>query len=211
MLWQLKPEYHKVTWSESRRRAVGDQLGQIGNWLAIGWRLFLERMFAITKRSTTVWRTIGNRSAIDRRSVCDWNYAEIVCNHCDWSETSRQTVADQTPTSFRPPKTFLWSIWSQSGFSSKQNILAPKSSLRHPCDSCNLSATSRRPHCYPSATSLRPPEIMAAWRSPTVCKVCVAGAWVNCIHWYFLQSIEPSYGFRCLKRVVYTGADTDLI
>ena len=47
----------------------------------------------------------------------------------DWSETSRQPVTDQSPTSLRPPKTFLRSILSQRGFTfSKQNLLVIKSS-----------------------------------------------------------------------------------
>ena len=51
-------------------RAVADRSaiswGPIGNWLAISCRLFLERMFTVTKRSKTVWRPVDNWSAISR-------------------------------------------------------------------------------------------------------------------------------------------------
>ena len=51
-----------------------------------------------------------------------------------------------------------------------------------PCDQiipatfCSQSATSRRPPCNHPATSLRPPEILVARRSPTGCKLCVTEA-----------------------------------
>ena len=74
-----------------------------------------------------------------------------ICNHCDWLETSHQPVADQSPTT----KTFLRSIWSQTGFTcSKQNLLVIESSLLPSCNPRSLSATSRQPPCYPPATSL---------------------------------------------------------
>ena len=123
------------------RRAVADRSaiswGPIGNWLAtVSWAY-------VYNNNKDLW-LFGDQ--VDNRSTTE-NRAGIVCNHCDWSEISRQPVTDQSPTSLRPSKTFLRSIWSQKGFTcSKQNLLATKSSLR---PSCNLSTTSRRPPCDP--------------------------------------------------------------
>ena len=57
------------------QQSVGDQLGsdreRIGDRSATGWRLYLERVFLICRKSATIWRSVGNRSATGRRSVGD--------------------------------------------------------------------------------------------------------------------------------------------
>ena len=58
------------------RRSVGDQLGTDRHRLSIGWWLFLDRMFMVVKRVTTVCRPVGNRST------------GIIGNDNDWSEIS---------------------------------------------------------------------------------------------------------------------------
>ena len=149
------------TWV-SQGHVIGEQLPtdrrSVGDRSAIDWRS-VGRMFTIIKRSTTVQRPVGNRSAISRR-------LKTVLGLSTTTATSRQPVVDQSPTSLRPPKTFLRSIWSQRGFTCSKQMT--KSSWRHSCDCCNLSMTP--------ATSLRPPEIMVARRSPTDCRLCVTGA-----------------------------------
>ena len=127
------------------RQLVGDQLGSdrqpIGDRSATGWRLYLERLFLIAE----TLQLFGDRLATDRRLVGDEsatkNCVGIVCNGCNWSAISRQPVGDLSETCRRPPKTFLWSIWSQRGFTcSNQNLLATKSSLEPP-------ATTLQPPC----------------------------------------------------------------
>ena len=128
--------------------------GAIGNRLAIGRRLYLERCFWLHK--------LCNFLEIGRQPIGD-------CKLCRDCLQPLQLVWDQSPTSRRPPKTFPRSIWSQRGFTCiNQNLLATKSSLQP-------SATGRRP-CNHPATSLRPPKIVVARRSPTGCKLCVTGA-----------------------------------
>ena len=131
------------------RQSVGDQLGSdlqpIGDRSATGWRLYLGRLFLIAESL----QLFGDRSATDRRLVGDQsatkNYVGIVYN-----DQSR-SVANQSATCRRPPKTFLRSIWSQRGFTcSNQNLLAIKSSLQP-------SATGRRPVADLLATTLQPP------------------------------------------------------
>ena len=112
-----------------------------------------------------MWRSVGNRSAISRR-------LKTVSGLSATAATGRRSVANQLATCRRPPKTFLRSIWSQRGFTcSNQNLLATKSSLQP-------SATGRQPPRNHPATSLQPPEILVARRSPTGCKLCVTGALV---------------------------------
>ena len=125
--------------------------GAIGNRLAIGWRLYLGRLFLIAESL----QLFGDRSATDRRLVGNQsttkNCVGIVCNRCNWSAISRPPVGDQSATCRRPPKTFLRSIWSQRGFTcSNQNLLVTKSSLQP-------SATRRRPVSDFLATALQPP------------------------------------------------------
>ena len=95
--------------------------------------------------------------------------------------TDRQLIGDRlanvTWTHVYKNKKVYDCISSQRGFTcSKQGLIATNSSLRPSCDSCYLSATSRRPPCDPPATSRRPPEIMVARGSPIGCKLCVTGA-----------------------------------
>ena len=142
-------------WLPTRRRSVRNQSaiswGAIGNRLAIGRRLYLERLFLIAGSL----QLFGNRLPTDRRLVDDQsatkNCVGVVCNHCDWQAISRQPVDDQSATCRRPPKTVLRSIWSQRGFTcSNQNLLATKSPLQP-------SATGRRPVADHVATVLQPP------------------------------------------------------
>ena len=141
--------------SAIRRQSVGDQLGSdwqpIGDQSATGWLLYPERLFLIAE----TLQLCEDWSATDRRLVGDQsatkNCVGIVCRRCNWSAISRQPVGDLSATCWRPPKTFLWSIWSQGGFTcSNQNLLATKSSLQP-------SATGRRPVADLLATTLQPP------------------------------------------------------
>ena len=80
------------------RRAVADRSaiswGKIGNWLTIGWRLFLERMFTIATKVHDCLETsrqqIGDRSAISRR-------LKTVLGLSATTATGRRPVADQSP------------------------------------------------------------------------------------------------------------------
>ena len=96
VLWQLKPEYQMVMWSASGRRLVGDQLGT--DWQLIGARLATvswtyvynnKKVYACLETSR---QPIGDQSATENR-------AGIVCT----TATGRRTVANQSPTSPRPP------------------------------------------------------------------------------------------------------------
>ena len=137
------------------RQSVGDQLGSdrqpIGDRSATGWRLYLERLFLIAE----TLQLFGDRSATDRRLVGDQsatkNCVGIVRNRCNCSAISRQPVGDLSATCRRPPKTFLRSIWSQTGFTcSNQNLLATKLPLKP-------SATGLRPVADLLATTLQLP------------------------------------------------------
>ena len=158
----------------TRRRSVGDQLGSdrepIGDRSATGWRLYLERLFLIAESL----QLFGDRSATDRRLVGDQSATKIcvgiVCNRCNWSAISHQPVGNLSATTKN-----LSTI----------DLVAERFYLQQPkppCDQivpatiCNRSPTSRRPPCNHPATSLRPPEIFVARRSPTGCKLCVTGA-----------------------------------
>ena len=134
---------NKVMWVQNGCRPVGDQLRtdrrSIGDRLEIGWRLFLQRMFMITERSMTVWRPVGNRSAISRRLKTVMGLQPL-----------RQPIADQSLTYLRPPKPF----YDQFG-RREVSLAASKTSLR-PNRPCHIPATS--PTCRDqSATSLQPP------------------------------------------------------
>ena len=123
--------------SATGRQSVGDQLGSdrqpIGDQSATGWGLYLERLFLIAD----FWRSVGNWSAINRG-------LKTVSGLSATAATGRRSVANQSVTCRRPPKTFLWLIWSQRGFTcSNQNLLATKSSLQPVGDQ--------------SPTSLQPP------------------------------------------------------
>ena len=156
------------------RQSVGNQLGSdrqpIGDRSATSWRLYLGRLFLIAgslqlfgDRSATDWRVVGDQSATK-------NCVGIVCNRCNWSGISPQPVGNLSATTKNLSTIDL--------VAERFHLKQPKP----PCDQivpatfCNRSATSRRPSCNLPATSLRPPEILVARRSPTGCKLCVTGA-----------------------------------
>ena len=165
-------------WLPTSRQSVGDQLGSdrqpIGDRSATGWRLYLGRLFLIAEGLQHFWRSVGNRSATGRRSVGD----EKLCRDC---LQPLQLVGDQSPTSLRPVGNLSATTKNLSTidlFTERFHLQQPKP----PCDQIvpatffNRSATSRRPPCNHPATSLRPPEILVARRSPTGFKLCVTGA-----------------------------------
>ena len=110
--------------------------------------------------SETGCQPVGNQSAMSWRSggccflsECLWSQKGLRL-FGDQLTTGRQPVESQSPTSLWPPETFLRSLWLQRGFtSSKQNLLATKSSLRPSFDTCNLFATSQQPPCNSPAAS----------------------------------------------------------
>ena len=126
------------------RRSVGERSAtdwrSVGDWLAtVSWAFVFD-----CRKSATFWRSVGDQSATKKR-------VGIVCNRCNWSAISRPPVGDQSATCWRPPKTFLRSIWSQRSFTcSNQNLIATKSSLQP-------SANGRRPVADFLATALQPP------------------------------------------------------
>ena len=138
-------------WLPTSRQSVGDQLGSdrqpIGDRSATGWRLYFGRSFLIAENLQLLElgrQPIGDWSAISRR-------LKTVSGLSATAATGRQSVANQSATCRRPPKTFLRSIWSQRGFTcSNQNLLATKSSLQP-------SAIGRRPVADLLATALQPP------------------------------------------------------
>ena len=92
-----------------------------------------------------------------------------------------QLVGDQSPTSRRP----VGNLSATTKNLSTIDLVAERfysQQPKPPCDQivpatfCNRSATSRRPPYNHPATSLRPPEILVARRSPNGCKLCVTGA-----------------------------------
>ena len=139
-------------WVQKVCRTVCDQLGT--DRQSIGWQLFLERMFMITERSTTVWRPVSNRSVVSQ-------WLKTVLGLSATIATCQRLVANQSLTSRRPPCDHQKPFCHQFG-SREVSLAASKTSLwpNHPCDICNLSATSQRLSCDLSPTSLWPPEIM---------------------------------------------------
>ena len=158
------------------RQSVGDQLGSdrqpIGDRSATGWRLYLGRLFLIAESL----QLFGDRSATDWGLVSDQSATK---NLRDCLQPL-QLVGDQSPTSRRPVgnlSTTAKNLSTIDLFAERFHLQQPKP----PCDqiapeTCNRSSTSRRPLCNRPATSLRPPEILVARRSPTDCKLCVTGA-----------------------------------
>ena len=150
-------------WLPTSRQSVGDQLGS--DRQPIGDRSATVSLAFVfdCRKSATFWRSVGNRSATK-------NCVGIVCNRCNWSAISRQPVGNLSATTKNLSTTDL--------VAERFHLQQPKP----PCDQivpatfCNLSPTSRRPPCNRPATSLRPPEILVARRSPTGCKLCVTGA-----------------------------------
>ena len=164
----------------------------IGQWLATCRR-------SIRNQSAISWGAIGNRLVIGQRlvgdctlSICFW--LQIVCNFLeigrkpigDWSAISRRlkTVSglSATPATGRRP---VGNLLATTKNRSTIDLVAERFHLQQPkppCDQivpatfCKRSATCRWPPCNRSATSLRPPEILVARRSPTGCKLCVTRA-----------------------------------
>ena len=142
-------------WLPTRRRSVGNQSaiswGAIGNRLAIGRRLVGD-----CSLSVCFWlQKVCNFLEIGRQPIGDWSAIsrrlKTVSGLSATAATGRRSVANQSATCRRPPKTFLRSIWSQRGFTcSNQNLLATKSSLQP-------SATGRRLVADLLATTLQPP------------------------------------------------------
>ena len=131
-------------WLPTSRQSVGDQLGSdrrsVGDCiLGVCFRLQKVCNFLEIGR-----QPIGDWSAISRR-------LKTVSGLSANAATGRRSVTHQSAICRRPPKTFLWSIWSQRGFTcSNQNLLATKSSLQP-------SATGHRPVADLLATALQPP------------------------------------------------------
>ena len=142
-------------WLPTRRRSVGNQSaiswGAIGNRLAIGRRLVGDCILSIC-----FWlQKVCNFLEIGRQPIGDWSAIsrrlKTVSGLSATAATGRRSVANQSATCRRPPKTFLRSIWSQRGFTcNNQNLLATKSSLQP-------SATGRRPVADLLATTPQPP------------------------------------------------------
>ena len=116
------------------------------------------------------------------RSIGDWSATAIPKNR-DCLQPL-QLVGDQSPTSRRP----VANLSATPNNLAAIDLVAERFYLQQPkppCDQivpatiCNRSATSRWPPCNHPATSLRPPEILVARRSPTGCKLCVTGALVK--------------------------------
>ena len=160
----------KRQWLPTNRQSVGDQLGSdrqpIGDRSAtVSCALVYD-----CRKSATFFRSVGNRSATGRRSVGD----QKLCRDC---LQTLQLVGDQSPTSRRPVGNLSATTKNLSTIE-RFYLQQPKA----PCDQfvpatfCNRSATSRRLPCNHPATSLRPPEILVARRSPTGWKLCVTGA-----------------------------------
>ena len=146
-----------------RRKSAGDHLGSdrqpIGDRSATGsWAFVFD-----CRNSATLWRSVGNRSAISRR-------LKTVSGLSATAATGRRSVGNQSATTKNLSTIDL--------VAERFHLQQPKP----PCDQivpttfCNRSATSRRPPRNHPATSLRPPEILVARRSPTCCKLCVTGA-----------------------------------
>ena len=149
------------------RQSVDDQLGSgrqpIGDRSATGWRPHLERLFLIAE----TLQLIGDRSATDQ-SIS--RRLKTVLGLSATAATGRRWVANQSTTCRQPVCDQIDRKKVFGGFTcSNQNLLATKLSLQP-------SATGRRPLCNHPATSLRPPEILVARRSPTGCKLCVTRA-----------------------------------
>ena len=122
-------------WLSTHRRSVGDQLWSdrqpIGDWSAIGWQLYLERLFMI--------------AVTGRRSVGDWK----LCRNC---LQPLQLVGDQSPTSQRP----VGNLSATAKSLSTIDLVAERFHLQQSKPPCYQIVPCNRP-----ATSLRPPEMVA--------------------------------------------------
>ena len=157
-------------WSGSKCRPVRNQLGadrrSVGNCFLSVRLLSLKGMWLFGDQSATDRRLIGDQPATK-------NYAEIVCNHRNWSKTSRQTV----PVLLATTKNLSTIDLVTERF--------PLLQAKPPCDQIGRETFLR--HLQPvgdqtasalqsPASSLRPLKIMVAGKSPTGCKLCVTGA-----------------------------------
>ena len=154
-------------WLPNNRRSVGERSAT--DWRSVGdcilgvWFLIEESLQLFGDQSATNRRLVGDQSATK-------NYVGIVCNRCNWSAISRQPVGNLSATTKNLSTIDL--------VAERFHLQQPKP----PCDQivlatfCNRSPTSRRPPGNHPATSLRPPEILVARKSPTCCKLCVTGA-----------------------------------
>ena len=152
------------------RRSVGERS-------ATGWRSVGDCILSVCFWLQKVCNLFGDRSATDRRQVGDQSATKL-CRGC---LQPLQLVGDQMPTSRRPVGNLSVTTKNLSTI----DLVAERFHLQQPKPPCdqivpatvsNRSATSRRPPCNHPATSLRPPEILVARRSPTGCKLCVTGA-----------------------------------
>ena len=153
------------------RRAVAARWaiswGPIGNWLVIDWRLFLERMFTTTTKVydclETSQQLIGDRSVISRRLKTVLGLSTTSAPTSRWPVPDLLVTAKNLSTVDLVAERFHL---QQAKPGCDQIIFATFLWLLQPVG--NLFATP--------ATSLQPPEIMVARRSPTGCKLCVTGA-----------------------------------
>ena len=150
-------------WLTTCRQSVGERSAtdwrSVGDWLAtVSWAFVFD-----CRKSATFWRSVGNRSAISRR-------LKTVSGLSATAATGRRPVGNLSATTKNLSTVDL--------VAERFHLQQPKP----PCDQivpatfCNRSATSRRLPCNRPATSLQPPEILVARRSPTGCKLCVTGA-----------------------------------
>ena len=142
---------------------------------------------------------ISNRLAIGEQLVGDcilhvcFSFQKV----CNFLEIGRQQIGDWSAISRRLKTVSGLSATAATGRRSVGNQLATTKNLstidldaerfylqqsKPPCDQivpaifCNRSPTSHWPHCNHPATSLWPPVILVARRSPTGCKLCVTRA-----------------------------------
>ena len=124
--------------------------GSIGDQLAIGWRLFWRICILQSQKDLQLFGDwLATARWQDGGPACD--EIQIVCNHCDWSELSRQPVANLSTTSPRPHCDPRNPFYDQ--FGRKEASLAARKS------SCNqlVPATCRRPVSELPVLHLQPP------------------------------------------------------
>ena len=138
-------------WLPIRRRSVDNQStiswGAIGNRLAIGRRLYLERFFLFQKVCNFLeigWQPIGDWSAISRR-------LKTVSGLSTTASTGRRSVVNQSATSRQLVGDHQKPFYDRIG-RREVSLAATKTSLL-PNRSCNLL----QPVGDQSPTSLQPP------------------------------------------------------
>ena len=143
----------------THRQSVGNQWaiswGAIGNQMAIGRRLYLERLFLIAESL----QLFGDRSATDRRLVGDQSATKTVSGLSATTATGRRSVTNQSATSRQPVGDHQKPFYDRFG-RREVSLAATKTSLRpnRPCNllqpvgdqsptslqlPCNLPATTR--------------------------------------------------------------------